>query len=195
VRSCAPRAGCPLSLLSKPVDAVEVRLVTGLDSPRGLARGRAPPRVARRLRLPARPRRELSAQPTASSPRPTPTTHDRATAAPSGAIRPGEAAEELRAEVKAGRLDGDAAGAVLEAAGHPVRARRGWPGGLTAREVEVLALLARGHPNKEIARRLHLSPKTVGNHVEHIYAKIDVRTRAAATLFATRHDLLGSPEQ
>ena len=64
---------------------------------------------------------------------------------------------------------------------------RVWPAGLTAREVEVLGLLARGQPNKEIARRLGVKPKTVSNHVEHIYIKLGVQSRAAATLFATQH--------
>jgi DNA-binding NarL/FixJ family response regulator len=100
----------------------------------------------------------------------------------------------LRSEAKAGRLDGDAVAAVLKAAGHRAPARRDWPGGLTAREVEVLGLLARGHANKEIARHLVLSPKTVATHIEHIYAKIDVSSRAGATLFATQHGLVGSFE-
>jgi HD-GYP domain-containing protein (c-di-GMP phosphodiesterase class II) len=56
----------------------------------------------------------------------------------------GEAEAELRAEVQAGRLDGEAVSAVLSAADHRVRRRREWPAGLTAREVEVLRLLARG---------------------------------------------------
>jgi len=103
---------------------------------------------------------------------------------------PEEAAAELRADVKAGRLDADAVEAVLGAAGHRVPGRRGGPAGLTAREVEVLRLLARGLSNKEIAARLVISPKTVGNHVEHIYAKIDASTRATASLFAMQHGLL-----
>jgi HD-GYP domain-containing protein (c-di-GMP phosphodiesterase class II) len=105
-----------------------------------------------------------------------------------------EAAAELRAEVRAGRHDGDAAEAVLGAAGHRVRRRREGPAGLTPREVEVLRLLARGLSNKEIARRLVISPKTVANHAEHIYAKIDAPTRAAAGLFAMRHGLLPEEE-
>jgi len=104
-----------------------------------------------------------------------------------------EAAAELRAEVRAGRLDSAAVDAVLEAAGHRVPRRREAPAGLTAREVEVLILLARGMSNKQIAERLVITPKTAGNHVEHIYAKIDASNRAAAALFAVQHGLL--PEE
>ena len=104
-----------------------------------------------------------------------------------------EAAAELRAEVEAGRLDADAVEAVLGAAGHRVARRREGPAGLTAREVEVLRLLARGLSNKEIATRLVISPKTAGNHIEHIYAKIDASSRATASLFAMQHGLL--PEE
>jgi HD-GYP domain-containing protein (c-di-GMP phosphodiesterase class II) len=110
------------------------------------------------------------------------------------ALAAGQAVAQLRAEVRAGRLDGDAVGAVLQASGHRAPARREGPAGLTWREVEVLALLARGHTNKEIARRLGVTPKTVSNHVEHVYTKLDVGSRAAATLFATQHGLVGSFE-
>jgi HD-GYP domain-containing protein (c-di-GMP phosphodiesterase class II) len=103
---------------------------------------------------------------------------------------PGEAAAELRAEVRAGRLDGDAADAVLAVAGHPVGLRRTGPAGLTPREVEVLRLLARGLSNKEIATRLVISRKTAASHIEHIYAKLGVSSRAAAGLFAVQHGLL-----
>jgi HD-GYP domain-containing protein (c-di-GMP phosphodiesterase class II) len=105
-----------------------------------------------------------------------------------------EASRELRAEVTAGRLDGDAVHAVLRAAGRRAPARRDWPGGLTAREVEVLGLLARGHSNRQIAQRLTVSPKTVSNHVEHVYLKIGVSSRAGATLYATQHGLMGNFE-
>ena len=105
-----------------------------------------------------------------------------------------EAAAELRAEVRAGRLDSDAVEAVLGAAGHRVPRRREGPAGLTQREVEVLRLLARGLSNKEVAERLVISPKTVANHVEHIYGKIDCSNRAAAGLFAMRHGLLPEEE-
>ena len=105
-----------------------------------------------------------------------------------------DAAAELRSEVRAGRLDGDAVEAVLGAAGHRVRRRREGPAGLTQREVEVLQLLARGLANKEIAERLVISPKTVSNHVEHIYRKTGASNRAAAGLFAMRHGLLPEDE-
>jgi HD-GYP domain-containing protein (c-di-GMP phosphodiesterase class II) len=109
-------------------------------------------------------------------------------------LDPGQASRALRADAVAGRLDGDAVDAVLSAAGPRAPARRAWPGGLTAREVEVLGLLARGHSNKQIAQHLVVSPKTAGNHVEHIYAKLSVSSRAAATLFATQHGLMGTFE-
>jgi HD-GYP domain-containing protein (c-di-GMP phosphodiesterase class II) len=114
---------------------------------------------------------------------------------PHRAPLPGDqASTALRAEATAGRLDGAAVNAVLTAAGHRAPARRAWPAGLTAREVEVLGLLARGGSNKEIAQRLVVSPKTVANHVEHIYLKLGVSSRASATLFATEHGLMGAYE-
>jgi HD-GYP domain-containing protein (c-di-GMP phosphodiesterase class II) len=103
---------------------------------------------------------------------------------------PAQAADELRAQVRDRRLDGEAVHAVLAAAGQETTRRPERPAGLTAREVEILRLLARGLLNKEIARRLGVSPKTVDNHVQHIYAKLGVSSRAAAGLFATEHGLL-----
>jgi HD-GYP domain-containing protein (c-di-GMP phosphodiesterase class II) len=111
------------------------------------------------------------------------------------ALTPDQAAAALRAEVKAGRLEADAVNAVLGAAGHRVARRREGPAGLTQREVEVLRLLARGLSNREIAERLVISPKTVGNHVEHIYAKIGAGSRATASLFAMQHGLLPEDEE
>jgi HD-GYP domain-containing protein (c-di-GMP phosphodiesterase class II) len=105
-----------------------------------------------------------------------------------------EAADALRSEARAGRLDGDAVNAVLKAAGHRVGARREWPSGLTSREVEVLGLLARGYSNRQMAERLVVTPKTVSNHIAHIYMKIDVSSRASATYFAMQHGLVGSFE-
>ena len=108
---------------------------------------------------------------------------------------PGAAADELRREVRAGRLDGDIVDAVLSVAGHSVgRIRRATPAGLSEREIDVLRLIARGHSNRQMARLLSISEKTVSHHVQHIYDKIDVSTRAAATLFAVQHDLLDHSE-
>jgi DNA-binding CsgD family transcriptional regulator len=104
------------------------------------------------------------------------------------------AAAELRAEIRAGRLDSAAVDAVPEAAGHRVPHRREALAGLTAREVEVLILLARGMSNKQIAERLVITPKTAGNHVEHSYAKIDASNRAAAAMFAVQHGLIPGGE-
>ena len=103
------------------------------------------------------------------------------------------AARELLREVSAGKLDRRAVDAVLGAAGHrskPTRAARGWPAGLTDREVDVLRLLAREHSNKEIAGALHISEATVHTHLINVYGKIGVKTRAGATLFALEHDLV-----
>jgi HD-GYP domain-containing protein (c-di-GMP phosphodiesterase class II) len=110
------------------------------------------------------------------------------------ALTPEAASAELAREVRAGRLDGDAVSAVLQAAGHRAPVRREGPAGLTVREVEVLAELARGLASKEIARRLGITPKTAANHVEHIYTKLGVGSRAAATLWATQHGLVGAYE-
>jgi DNA-binding CsgD family transcriptional regulator len=101
-----------------------------------------------------------------------------------------DAASALRDEVAAGRLDGDAANAVLAAAGHRVRRRPALPGGLTRREAEILVLMARGLSNKEMAERLSVSVRTVRSHVEHVYAKIGVSARGAAAMFAMRHGLV-----
>jgi DNA-binding CsgD family transcriptional regulator len=63
------------------------------------------------------------------------------------------------------------------------------PAGLSAREVEVLRLVAAGLSNAEIAERLYVSPNTVKAHVAHVLAKIGARNRAAAVEFALRHGL------
>jgi HD-GYP domain-containing protein (c-di-GMP phosphodiesterase class II) len=68
--------------------------------------------------------------------------------------------------------------------------RREWPKGLTDREVEVLRLAARGLSRRETAERLFVSESTVRTHLEHIYAKVGVSSRAAATLFAVEYGLL-----
>ena len=98
---------------------------------------------------------------------------------------------ELIREADEGRLDRKAVDAVLAAAGHRVRQRpRELPAGLTERELEVLLVLARGSSNQEIAETLGISPKTAGHHVQHVYQKAGVNSRAAATLWAFQHDLV-----
>jgi len=62
--------------------------------------------------------------------------------------------------------------------------------GLTARELEVLILVARGSTNREIAQTLFLSEKTVDRHLSNIFGKLDVHTRTAATAFAYEHRLV-----
>jgi len=100
---------------------------------------------------------------------------------------------ELLREVNEGRLDQEAVDAVLAAAGHPVRQRpRELPAGLTERELEVLLVLVHGRSNQEIAEDLGISAKTVGHHVQHVYEKAGVRSRAAATLWAFENDLVRS---
>lgn len=110
------------------------------------------------------------------------------------ALGPDDAVAALGDEVEAGRLDRDAVDAVLAASGHHVRSTRPhWPAGLSRREVEVLRLLSRGLSSREMADQLNISEKTVGHHIEHIYGKTDVSTRAGATLFALQHGLLPEP--
>ena len=108
-------------------------------------------------------------------------------------LDPPEASRRLRMEADAGRLDPVAVDAVLAAAGQTrSRSRGGGPAGLTAREAEVLGQLAQGLPNKVIARNLAISTKTVGNHIEHIYTKIGVSSRAASALYAVQHGLVAA---
>jgi DNA-binding NarL/FixJ family response regulator len=110
------------------------------------------------------------------------------------ALDPAAAAVRLREEVRAGRLDRAAVDAVLAEAGHRRAGRSSGPAGLTAREVEVLSLVACGCSTGEVARRLVISTKTVSNHLEHIYLKAGVNNRAGAALFAVEHGLVGALE-
>lgn len=79
---------------------------------------------------------------------------------------------------------------MLAAAGAGRRKRVSGPAGLTAREVEVLILIARGATTSDAARRLGISRKTAGTHIGWIYAKTGASSRATATLFALRNGLL-----
>jgi HD-GYP domain-containing protein (c-di-GMP phosphodiesterase class II) len=102
-----------------------------------------------------------------------------------------DAAAQLHSDVDAGRFTRLEVDAVLAAVGEaPPPAAITNPAGLTDREVEVLRLIARGRVNKQVAAALGISPKTVGRHIEHIYAKAAVSSRAGATLFAMENGLL-----
>jgi HD-GYP domain-containing protein (c-di-GMP phosphodiesterase class II) len=107
---------------------------------------------------------------------------------------PADAARRLHEEARAGHLDAAAVDAVLDVAGHRTGRRSLGPSGLTTREVEVLALTARGASTEQIARRLSISSKTVRNHLEHIYAKAHVSNRTGAALFAVEHGLVNTAE-
>ena len=110
------------------------------------------------------------------------------------ALSPEEAAERLAGESRAGLFDADAVRAVLDAVGQAAP-RRINPAGLTDREVEVLGLLAHGFQIKQIGRRLGISTKTASRHVQNLYPKIGVSTRAAAAVFAMQHGLAGWGER
>ena len=105
-----------------------------------------------------------------------------------------DAASELRSMASSGGLDADAVERVLEAAGHQRAASASagvdLPAGLTAREAEVLRLVALGLTTREIAEQLVISPKTADHHIQHVYSKIGVSTRGAAALFAIEHGVL-----
>ncbi len=105
-----------------------------------------------------------------------------------------DAATTLENEVRVGRFERETVQAVLKAAGHRVRApkRPKAPGDLTPREIEVLRLISQGQTNRQTAEKLSVAEKTVGHHVQNIYSKLNISTRAAATLFAIQNNLLNS---
>ena len=101
------------------------------------------------------------------------------------------AAAKVRGAVKEGRLCPDAVEAVLTCAGQ--RARRAPPkrlAGLTPREIEVLRLIAAGDTAKEAASKLDIATKTADNHIQSLYSKIGVTTRAGAALYALERGLV-----
>jgi HD-GYP domain-containing protein (c-di-GMP phosphodiesterase class II) len=100
-------------------------------------------------------------------------------------------AARLRAAVKDGKLCPDAVEAVLTVAGQPARRATGTRlAGLTPREIEVLRLIAGGDTAKEAARKLDIAPKTADNHIQSLYSKIGVTTRAGAALYALEQGLV-----
>jgi ATP/maltotriose-dependent transcriptional regulator MalT len=105
------------------------------------------------------------------------------------ALRDAGDEEAARATFAAARALFDQLGAAVASDGDGFGAPAAAPAGLTAREVEVLRLIAAGQSNKEIASALHLSAKTVSRHLSNIFTKIGVSSRSAATAFAFQHDL------
>jgi DNA-binding CsgD family transcriptional regulator len=105
-----------------------------------------------------------------------------------------DAAHELRALSASGKLDPRATEAVLAVVGQgdaPAPRRAPQAAGLSPREVEVLCLAAKGLTTAQIGKRLFISPKTTDHHIQHIYSKIGVSTRAAAALWAVQNRLIG----
>ena len=159
-----------------PLGALAVQHRERLDGsgyPRGLVR-------RRRISRPARVLGAVDAYQSMREPRP---------------YRPArsadEAAAELQAEVKAGRLDGDAVDRGARRGRPPRRPapRRARPGSPPARST-CCACWPAGLSSKEIAARLVISPKTARNHIEHIYTKTGATSRVTASLFAMQHGLL-----
>jgi HD-GYP domain-containing protein (c-di-GMP phosphodiesterase class II)/DNA-binding CsgD family transcriptional regulator len=105
------------------------------------------------------------------------------------ALDTAQASEVLHAAVRDGRLPREPVDAVLGVVGQPPVVGRSWPVGLTDREVDVLRLIARGSSDRQISADLGITTKTVAHHVQHVYDKIGVRSRAGATLFALDHRL------
>ena len=111
------------------------------------------------------------------------------------ALTAADAATELRRLEAEGVLEARACRAVLVAAGHgepeaAARRRPQNPGGLSRREIDVLRLAAKGLTTQQIGDRLFISTKTADHHIQHIYNKIDVSTRAAAALWAMQHAIV-----
>lgn len=105
-------------------------------------------------------------------------------------------AHQARADHAAARADRAAALAVYRALGaRPDVARLNGtaraPGGLTGREVQVLAAISTGASNRQVAQELVLSEKTVSRHLANIYRKLDVTSRTAAAAWARRHGVGG----
>ena len=106
------------------------------------------------------------------------------------ALLPEAAAARLNAAIRAGRICPEAGRAILSAAGQrSTMVLRGPAAELTAREVQVLRLLATGLTARDVAKALSIVPKTAGNHIQNLYGKLGVTTRAGAVLFAVENGL------
>ncbi|HKX66182.1 MAG TPA: HD domain-containing phosphohydrolase [Intrasporangium sp.] len=104
-----------------------------------------------------------------------------------------EAASGLASAVRGGALDREAVDAVLHVTGDVARRRSHAVGGLTDRQLEVLRLVTTGLSNRQIGARLGISTRTAEHHVQDVYERIGVRSRAAAALFAMEHGLARPP--
>jgi DNA-binding NarL/FixJ family response regulator len=80
--------------------------------------------------------------------------------------------------------------AAEQASVSPKKSAATYPNGLTAREIEVLRLVASGFSNIQVSERLVISPRTVDTHLTSIYSKIGVSSRSAATRYAMEHHLV-----
>jgi DNA-binding NarL/FixJ family response regulator len=100
-------------------------------------------------------------------------------------------ADSADMELDAARTAFETLGAIPDAAAVAALApgTRSAPGGLTGRELEVLALVAKGSTNRQIADRLVISERTVASHLAHIFTKLGLSSRSAATAYAFEHDL------
>lgn len=106
------------------------------------------------------------------------------------ALQAGAAAARLRAMIRDGAICQDAGAAILAVAGQQAMRRTDAPAnGLTAREIEVLRMLAQGNTARDVGLALSISRKTAANHVQNIYSKLNVTTRAAAVLFAVENGI------
>lgn len=106
------------------------------------------------------------------------------------ALSPESAGRALADDVRDGKLDGEVVNAVLAVAFGAKAPRPRASSGLTEREIEVLRLVAEGHSNKELARRLVISENTARHHLESVYAKLEVRSRAGAVMRGLERGLL-----
>jgi len=104
----------------------------------------------------------------------------------------GAEAEKLRQEVHGVSRRLGAAPLLARARALEARQNTARPAGLSVRELEVLRLVAEAMTDAQVAERLSLSPRTVGQHLRSIYNKLGVNSRAAATRFAFEHGVRSS---